>query len=100
MKPRKLNLQEITKIYLLLKPSLEGLTEEMTVGDGIQEIFNNSNEQTLLECINTLYDNSIDFDSFEEFVALFVAALIENEFFSFVWIIKDFTDDASSRNRR
>lgn len=96
MKPKKLNLQEITKIYFLLRLPLDGLTEEMTIGEGIQKILDETKPQALLECINILYDNSIDFDSHEEFVVLFINALVENDFFRFVWFMKEMNNDAST----
>lgn len=97
MKPKKLNLQEITKIYYLLKPSLEGLGDKFTVGEGIQMILDNALPTSLLECINIMYDNNIEFDSYNEFVLLFIEAISKNDFFEFVLIMKELTDGISTR---
>lgn len=88
MKPKKLNLQEITKIYLLLEPALIDEQAEETVLERLDKIVDVVAPEALLECIHILYDNKVRYSNFVEFQALFIAGLHTNEFFLFVGFLR------------
>lgn len=94
MKPKKLNLQEITRIYLLLKSAL-GDKEEDDLWDEISKIIRLASPEALLECIYVLYDNKPEIHSVLEFNNWFAKGLLENEFFAFVNFIRGL--DGSSK---
>jgi len=72
----------------------------MTVGDAIQKMLDETSPKALLECINILYDNNIDFEDYREFVLLFIDGITENRFFEFVWIMKELRNGNSRSTKR
>ena len=76
------------RLYSLLKPAIENRDTEKYLLDEVDKIINLSNSQVLLECINILYDNSIEFDSVEQFSVLFLDGLVQSGFFDFVDFIR------------
>lgn len=88
MKIRKLNLKDITKIYLLLQPSLENRDREEILFDELEKLIELSPPKTLLDCLHIIYGNKVEFDSPREFISLLVNGLLEVEFYEFVEFIK------------
>ena len=83
MKPNKLNIHEMWKLYLLLEPSLPEKFEN-EIEDEIVSIVIASTPETLLECVHILYDNKMEVDSAEEFLLCISKGLMQNMFFVFV----------------
>lgn len=79
MKPKKLSLQEIYKIYLLLEPKRSTL----------DEIIEDASPEALLECVGILYDNKARFDSPIGFLDLLISGLMKNDFYDFLVFIED-----------
>jgi len=76
------------RLYNLLKPAIEGREPEGLVVDEIARLIKDTNAKTLLEVIHIMYDNTIEFSEFEEFIALFINGLYQNDFFGFLMFIK------------
>ena len=74
------------RLYLKLKPALEDRERESILFDEAKKLLLLSQEGTLLECLNILYDNK-DIRKIEpsnEYILLFINGLIYNLFFEFV----------------
>ena len=97
MKPKKLNLQEIIRVYFIFKSIIDSLSEDDVVGNIVDRFINETSSEALLECIHIMYDNSIEFDTIDEFALLFVQSLVENEFFHFIQFIKGISDGSTNR---
>jgi len=95
MKSKKLNLQEITKIYHLLKPALDGRELEEVVFDEIDKIIELSSPEALLECLYIIYDNKVEFSSPAEFVDMLIKGLLDIDFYYFVDFIKVLNNDSA-----
>jgi hypothetical protein len=88
IKPKKLNLDKMWRLYLLLKPVIDDRNQEEILLDEIDKIIELSTPQALLESIHIMYDNDIEFCNMIEFSVLFMIALRENGFFDFVNVIR------------
>jgi len=88
MKPKKLNLDKIWKLYLLLKPSIDNRKQESMLLDEVDKIIELASPKVLLECIHLMYDNKVEFSDMQEFTVLFLRAIDENNFFDFVEFIR------------
>ena len=84
----RLNLNQMWRLYSLLKPAIENRDREEQLIDEITEITTRSTPQVLLECIRIMYDNKVEFTSPFEFNTMFAKGLVENEFFSFCDIMR------------
>ena len=88
MKSKKLNLEEVWKIYLLLRPAIEGRNPEVLVVDEIDKIIELSTPEVLLECIHVMYDNKVKFNNGLEFELLFANGIIQSKFLEFCEFIR------------
>jgi hypothetical protein len=91
MKSNKLNLKDMWRLYLLLKPALENRKREDSFLDEVDVILSLSPDGTLVEGIDILYDN-IDKDELSgiQTLSLFILGLKRNKFFEFVDFIGQF----------
>lgn len=94
MQPKKLNLQEITRIYLLLKPAIDGREREAYFLDEITKVIDLSAPEALLECVRILYDNKPEINNVVDFNEYFATGLLENDFYLFVEFIRGFDGSA------
>ena len=83
MKPKKLNLEEMWKVYLFLRHALED-DEEVNV----YSVILNSEPRFLLEALRVLYDNKVTMDNEYNFIKLFSEGLESNDFSEFVNIVR------------
>jgi len=83
MKPKKLNLEEMWKVYLFLRHALED-DEEVDV----YSVILNSEPRFLLEALRVLYDNKVTMDNAFNFIKLFSEGLESNDFSDFVNIVR------------
>lgn len=95
MKPKKLNLQEITKVYFLLKPAIDNREREASFMEEVQKIVELSNPRHLLEVMMVMGDNLSEVTEPLEFTIRFADSLRENGFFDFVEFIRGL--DATKR---
>ena len=84
MKSNKLNLKDMWRLYLLLKPAIAERDRKDTIEDEVLEIIKLSDPKALLECIHILYDNEVNIQHVNEFVDLVSTGLEKNNFFLFV----------------
>ena len=90
MKSNKLNLKDMWRLYLLLKPALENRKREDSFLDEVDVILSLSPDGTLVEGIDILYDNKVDTKNAGEFISLMQEGVIRNRFFEFVDVIERF----------
>lgn len=83
MKPKKLNLSEMWKVYQLLYPAVSTIEMDDSVIDNVLDIIELSTPEALLEVMGIMYDNKARFNNPMEFNELFIKGLSENEFFVF-----------------
>ena len=89
---KKLNLDQIWKVYNLLKPAVENREPEKVILDEIFKIIELSSPENLLECMRIMYDNRVRFESPMEFNILFMDGLNRNKFFDFCDFIRGLND--------
>ena len=87
IKPKKLNLDEMWKLYIILKPALDNRKSEDVLLDEIDKLLELSPSGTRVACLNVMYDN-IKVTSGAEALALFIQGITKNEFYSFVEYVK------------
>ena len=90
MKSNKLNLKDMWKLYLLLKPAIAERDRKDTIEDEVLEIIKLSDPKALLEYVHILYDNKVDTKNAGEFISLMQEGVIRNRFFEFVDVIERF----------
>lgn len=90
MKSNKLNLKDMWRLYLLLKPAIAERDRKDTIEDEVLEIIKLSDPKALLECVHILYDNKVDTKNAGEFISLMQEGVIRNRFFEFVDVIERF----------
>jgi len=90
MKSNKLNLKDMWRLYLLLKPAIDKRDRKDTIEDEVLEIIKLSDPKALLECVHILYDNKVDTKNAGEFISLMQEGVIRNRFFEFVDVIERF----------
>jgi len=95
MKPKKLNLDEIWNLYLLLKHAVEGREPKETLLDEVLEIIHLAEPQALLASIRIMYDNKIRINSPAEFNEAFIKGVLKCEFLQFCDVIRGL--DGSSK---
>lgn len=88
MKPKKLNIQEIHKLYLLLRSCLPQ-KEEMYLIDEIEKIVGMMESgETLIQAVEIMYPkNKINKENPLEILLLFIRGLKQNEFFEYAIFI-------------
>ena len=85
---KKLNIHEMWKLYLLLKPALDTLEDASNPLDEAVALFEGSKPEDFLEVLSLLNDNiSIDMSA-EDVLTLFIDGLIANDFSEFVVFIE------------
>lgn len=87
LSPKRLSLNEMWKLYLLLKDSLGDSTEELLV-DEIKKIISKIDVDEYKNVLQLLYGKRIFSRHRSEYLLYFVAGLKKNNFFSFVFTIK------------
>ena len=90
MKSNKLNLKDMWRVYLLLKPSFADRERMDTVEDEVLEMIKLSDPKALLECVHILYDNKVDTKNAGEFVSIIQSGILRNRFFDFVDVVRGF----------
>jgi len=88
IKIKKLNLDEMWKLYNLLKSSVENREPEGLVINELFKIIEKSPPQSLLNSIYLLYGNKIKINSPIEFNQLFTQGLMQNQFLEFCAIVR------------
>jgi hypothetical protein len=90
MKSNKLNLKDMWRLYLLLKPAIAERDRKDTIEDEVLEIIKLSDSKALLECVHILYDNKVKISNLQEFVSFIQNGLDRNRFFEFDDIMRGF----------
>lgn len=87
MKPRKLNLTEIHRLYLVLKNALPK-DEEAFFIDQIEQIIQAGEPELMERCIEIMYPKPPKESSPLDFLFLFIKGLQDNDFFEYAHFIK------------
>ena len=89
MKPKKLNLEEMWKLYLLLEPVIKDREREEFILDDMVKLFELS-EKDILLAVLLLLDDNISIGKSEDLYSLqlFMEGLNENSFYDFVDFIE------------
>jgi hypothetical protein len=97
LKPKKLSLSEIWKLYLLLHKGLKDRERCEVFIDEVEQILVSSPPGTLFECLAILYDNKFEDKDVEgkELIILFINGLVTNSFYEFADFVKAFSNDSS-----
>lgn len=92
MKPKKLNIQEIHRLYLLLKDTLPE-QEELYLIDEIEGMVGRMHSgRTLVKAVDIMYPRKeLDVHNPLEMLLLFIQGLKENEFFYYAKFINGIT---------
>jgi len=87
-KPKKLNLDEIWRLYILLESYVDDRVMEKSVIDSSLGIIDSASPQDLLVSLRVMYDNKVEFTTPSEFNELFISGIVKNEFLEFCEIIR------------
>lgn len=88
MKPRKLTLREMHRLYLLLRDCLPEKEERYLIDEIGQMVERMKNGNTLIRAIDILYPSKkVDYGNPLELLLLFVRGLKQNEFFEYASFI-------------
>ena len=90
MKPKRLNFEEMWKLYKLLAPAIEDREPEKTLLDEVDKLLELSPLGTMVDCLHILYDNKPITDG-DEALLMFMNGLVENDFYAFIDFIKALT---------
>lgn len=85
-------MEEIWKLYLLLKPAIDDRELESTGLDEILTIIDLASPQALLASLYIMYDNKIRFETPSEFNALFLSGIAKCDFLGFCSVIRGLND--------
>lgn len=85
MKPKKLNLTEIHRLYLVLKDSLPDKEEALLI-DQIEEIIQRGEPDLMERCTAIMYPKVKESDPLS-LLLLFIKGLQDNDFFEYAYFI-------------
>jgi hypothetical protein len=83
MKPKKLNLEEVHRLYLTLKDGLAG-TREVFLIDEVKKLILNNSEENFRLSLEILFGKEVLGLNPGEYALLFVRGLKQNSFFAYV----------------
>lgn len=87
MKPKKLNLQEIHRLYLLLRSCLPHKEELFLLDEVDKMVGMMENEETLIQAVELMYPKKKVSNNPIELLLLFTQGLKQNEFFEYATFI-------------
>lgn len=87
MKPKKLNLKEIHRLYLVLKHALPE-KEEVLLIDQVDEMLNKISPSEFMESLSILYKQNPSKKNDIELFLFLIRGLRENNFFEYAHFVK------------